>query len=261
MKKHLLFLVLIYVCLISGISAQNSYSYSNTESIGLSLPSFEYNNDPDDYPRKYYAFTVGFGARYLNTQKSNLLINSYDPNTNELKKSQNSIIEGKYPQLGYYFAVSKGKYTKLTHKIFFEFTDDTHKSGGVGYSITWNFPFQHEEKFLVVRAGLYGMIGNILYKGTSVENPKDTIITMSSDFTTIGTEIETSYFIVRSFSVFINFSYDLLSNMSSNQKLGIGDFGEYRREVISNGSPLKEMPMKYGKIRFSLGGNYIFNRT
>jgi len=286
MKLAIIFSLLFVIFQNTDINSQSYYSFSNSAGY-QSQTSFEYNNDPDDYPRKYYAFSFAMGPRFLSAEKGNLQINFFNQITNELDKSFNTAIDGNYPEIGYHFSISKGKYTKLTHKLFFDITNGRQKAGGLGYSLTWNFPFQHNDNFLIIRTGVNAMIGSFLFNLSTIENPNSDLkilghkfndkkvrLALSSEFTTIGTEVEFSYFIYKNINLFMNVSYDIITNMGSNPKISFipasseddytgavnFKFLQSNPTISYNNKNITKIPMKYGKLKLSIGASFVINR-
>ncbi len=255
-------------------------------SFNLFSQSLEYNNNPDNYPRKYYSVSFATGLRTLNAQNGNLAINFYD-NNNNLVKTITSDIKGSYLQPAFYFALNKGKYTGLAHRLFFDYTSGKQKSGGMGYSLSWNFPFQFKNTYLVLRTGVYAMIGNTLLNLKTIDNPnsdfhigdnkfdeKKIRMFLTSDFFAVGPEIEARYFVNRAINAFFLFTYDLVNSLSKQQESlkfvstkstndsGGSNYPLSREDVelILDGNYLDNIPFKYGNLRLSIGVSFVWNR-
>lgn len=245
----------------------------------------KYNNNPKDFPRKYYAVSLGIGPRYLQTESGMLDINFYGQN-NSVVNSFNESLSGSYLQAGFHIGLSMGKYTGFSHKLFLDISGGKkHGSGGLGYSLGFNFPFEIRNSYLLIRPGINGFIGTSRFKFLNISNPdhdlvidgneytnSNVILAFDTDFLSWGPEIEFSYFAYPNVNIFLLTSYNFVNNTESTKVFKIfngpdDESGQYysaydkNPSVKLNNKSLEKLPFKYGSILISAGASMVFNKN
>ena len=265
----------------------NEYSISKAKSTNVpGLNPFNYNNDASDFPRKYYAFSFGFGTRSLIVQKGPIAINFQDESGLNLSKDYSTDDIGTKSITGYQFALSMGKYTKLAHSLTFDFSLGDQKNGFLGYSLGWNFPFEVGDRYVILKTGFMGVIGvaqlNVgpfvnsqdFVLGDIVIAPNSYKMAFETEFAGLGPQIEVSYFLLRSVNMFLSMDYLFVNNYTDNHYLIFSpddatDSSYNSRYSISDESlnieyeneKLEEVPFTYGGLRMNIGFSLLLNRV